>query len=106
MQADISDHYGTLSKINGLFDENSQREIFYRKSNLSDSEWEAFNSELDSALHYLDRDFTTHDPNILANRITQTYINLIDKYMSLKKLSVNRKRNPDKPWITKGLKRI
>ena len=61
--------------------------------------------ELDSALQNLNRDFTTHNPNILGNEITHTYINLIDKYMPLKKLSIYRKRNPDKPWITKGLKK-
>ena len=105
VQADVSDHYGTLSKIKGLFDENTQSEIFYRKSNLSDYEWEAFNSELDSALQHLKRDFTTHDPNFLANKITQTYVELIEKYMPLKKLSINHKRNPDKPWITQGLKK-
>ena len=65
----------------------------------------AFNSELDSALQHLNRDFTSHDPNFLANKITQTYVELIEKYMPLKKLSINHKRNPDKPWITQGLKK-
>ena len=107
IQADVSDHYGTFSKINGIFNENSPNEIFYRKSNLSDPEWEAFNSELDSALQHLHRNFTAHDPNALASKITQTYVTLIDKYMPLRKLSINCKRNPEKPWswISKGLKK-
>ena len=79
--------------------------MFYRKSSLSDAEWEAFNLELDKALEHIQGSFISHDPNVLAREITQTYVSLIDKYMPLKKISNKRKRNPDKPWITKGIKK-
>ena len=105
VQADISDHFGTLSKISGVSDDQPDTDIFYRKSSLSDSEWEAFNSELSSALQHVDSNFMLHNPNILADTITKVYVNLIDKYMPLRKLSNKHKSNSDKPWLTKGLKK-
>ena len=80
-------------------------DIFIRKTNFSDSDWKDFNAELDSALQHLHSNFTSHDPNVIARAITETYVSLIDKYMPLKKISNKRKRNPDKPWISRGLKK-
>ena len=100
VQADISDHFGTLSKIRGLGDDQPDTDIFYRRSTLSESEWEAFNSELDSALQQINSNFMSHNPNVLATSITKIYLNLIDKYMPLRKLSRKRKKFSDKPWLT------
>ena len=37
--------------------------------------------------------------------ITSTYRRLIDKYMPRMKLSNNKRKNPDEPWITSGIKK-
>ena len=95
VEADISDHYGTLSLLNSSLPDQPSNEVFYRKSSLSDAEWEAFNLELGKALEHIHGSFISHDPNVLAKEITQTYVSLIEKYMPLKKISNKRKRNPD-----------
>ncbi len=106
VQADVSDHYGTFSKINDIvFDDPDSTDVYYRRTTLSDPEWEEFNAELDSSLQHIHSNFVSHNPDNLANVITKTYRSLIDKYMPLKKLSNKRKRNSDKPWITQGLKK-
>ena len=95
-----TDHYGTFSKMNDIvFDDPNSTDVYYRRTTLSDPEWQEFNAELDSSLQHIYSDFVSHNPDNLANVITKTYRFLIDKYMSLKKLSNKRKRNSDKPWI-------
>ena len=49
--SDISDHLSTLTKIKGISKTKEKtEEIFIRKSDLSDEEWEQFNFELFSIL--------------------------------------------------------
>ena len=48
--ADVSDHFGTLSKIEGVTWETEQQNCFYRKSNLSDEKWEDFNCDFQESL--------------------------------------------------------
>ena len=41
---DVSDHFGTYSKIGGLLSNNqSPPDVFFRKTNLSESEWNDYN---------------------------------------------------------------
>ena len=40
--ADISDHFGTLSKIEGITKEAEKQHLFYRKTNLSEEEWKNY----------------------------------------------------------------
>ena len=87
--ADVSDHFGTYSIIKGVSFETTYPDIFFRKSDLSESEWEGFNSDLDLALKDIS---VTNNVNDLANSITQTYQNVIEKYMPRKKLSNKRRR--------------
>ena len=104
IMADISDHFGTLSKIEGVLKKSDTPEIFYRNVNLSDSQWREFNSELECSLgknipfqHLL-------NSNYLAKYITSTYQDVIEKFMPLKKLSKKQTEHFDKPWITSGFK--
>ena len=38
----VTDHYGTLSKIEGIARETSKQDIYFRKTKLSDEKWEEF----------------------------------------------------------------
>ena len=40
--ADVSDHFGTLTKIEGFTWKSEKQNCFYRKTNLSDQKWEQF----------------------------------------------------------------
>ena len=40
--ADVSDHFGTLSKIEGITREAEKQNTYYRKSNLTEEQWEQF----------------------------------------------------------------
>ena len=102
--ADVSDHFGTLSKIEGITREYEKENKYYRKSNLSDEKWEEFNIDFQKSLkshipfpHIL-------DANSLANCINSTYKDTIDKFMPLKKCPKNPKIKKDRPWLTPGLK--
>ena len=104
IMADITDHFGTLSKIEGVLKKSDAPEIYFRNSNLSDSQWQEFNSELECSLgrnipfqHLL-------NSNYLAKYITSTYQDVIEKFMPLKKLSKKETEHFDKPWITSGFK--
>ena len=50
MFADVSDHFGTLSKIKGINWEVDKQNIYYRKPNLSDEKWEQFNLDFQQSL--------------------------------------------------------
>ena len=104
VMADVSDHFGTLTKIEGFSCCVENQESYSRKSNLSNSEWGQLKSDLDQSLadsipyqHLL-------NANFLTKSITKSYQSVIDKYMPLKKNSKKKKTNPDKPWITSGIK--
>ena len=40
--ADVSDHFGTLSKIEGITRETEKQNVYYRKTNLSEEEWKEY----------------------------------------------------------------
>ena len=46
LESDVSDHYSTLTKISGLHTKNENKDIYHRKTNLSDEQWTLFKSEL------------------------------------------------------------
>ena len=101
----VSDHFGTLTKIKGTSKDIDKNDLYFRKTKLSDEKWEKFNLECQNALkenvpfpHLL-------NANSLTESITNTYQEVIDKFMPLKrKPSQNLKDKPDRPWITSGLK--
>jgi len=103
--ADISDHFGTFSKINELSVDETHHDIYYRKSTLNEKEWNGFKTELNDTLQQFPTNPETSNVNEMANKITKTYQTLINKYMPLRKMSNKKKKNPDKPWITPGLKK-
>ena len=107
--SDVSDHFSTLTKIDRSQKRNVNVDVYSRKRNLSDPEWDEFKKDLNKILmakcHSPDE---SHESNInvdnYANHITDSYLSLIDKYMPLRKLSRKEKKFHDRPWITKGLK--
>ena len=102
--ADVSDHFGTLSKIEGITRENEKQNKYYRKSNLSDEKWEEFNIDFQKSLKSHIPFPHTLDANTLANCINSTYKDTIGKFMPLKKCPKNPKIKKDRPWLTPGLK--
>lgn len=44
------------------------------------------------------------NPQDAYNKFTEKFTNLYDKNLPIKKIKVNKKKQEDKPWITKGLK--
>ena len=46
IESEVSDHFGTLSQINSLFQHSVKKDIFVRKSNLNEADWQQFNIEL------------------------------------------------------------
>ena len=102
IMSDASDHFGTLTKVSGVDKTDIISDVYYRKTRLSDSDWQKFNTELTSQLSNAHND--QHDANLFANNIINAYSKVIDKFMPLKKLSRKQKRSHSKPWLTKGLK--
>jgi len=103
IESDVSDHFGTLTKINSLFQHSVKKDVFVRKTNLNETEWQQFNVELHDSLsenipfqHLL-------NPNFLSSSISENYHKVIDKFMPLRKQKENI-ACPDKPWITSGFK--
>ena len=104
--SDASDHFSVITKVPDVNSYNEKSKLYYRRSKLSSSEWENFNSELKQIL---DQKLNCNalislDPNSYAEHITNTYHALIEKFMPVKTLSRKQRRFFDKPWITKGLK--
>ena len=48
--ADVSDHFRTLTKIDGFTWNSEKQNCFYRKTNLSDEKWEQFNLDFQESL--------------------------------------------------------
>ena len=87
--AEISDHFGTYTKINSLPRKSQTKHVFVRKSNLNENEWKQFNAELaDSLSHNIPYQHLLN-PNYLSNAITDNYKTVIDKFMPEKKVKEN-----------------
>ena len=103
--SNVSDHFSTLTNICGIAKTVGEPELFYRKTNLTEKEWEKFNYDLycslanESAL-----DAENYDVDVCANKISCAYKSLVDKYMPLtKRQEPSKKKKSWKPWITPGL---
>ena len=102
--AEVSDHFGTLSKIEGITSESKKQKVFYRKSNLSEEKW----AELDLYFQ-MTRNKIVPFPHLLnANSLScgirDIYDETINKFMPEKERTVNPNQKPDRPWMTTGLK--
>ena len=106
--SDISDHFSTLAKIVDANAINiSKKPIYRRKKVLSPSEKENFNGELNFLLNRISfsdpsSSYTVHEK---TEYLIKSYESLIDKYMPLKKISLNKKKMLLKPWITAGIRK-
>ena len=105
LESGVTDHYGTLSKIEGNTKNTEEQDIYFRKTKLSDQKWEEFNLHFQNSItksipfpHLL-------EANSLAEAITHTYQATIDEFMPLKRRKNNCVSKPDdRPWITAGFK--
>ena len=105
--SDVSDHYSTLTKVAGLSKKSKNNSnVYVRKTKLSESEWDQFNSQLFDLLNAkLPKTSTNYNVNLCAGIISDAYQSMVDKFMPLRKLSRKQKRRCNsKPWMTKGLK--
>ena len=101
--SDVSDHFGILTKLCSTAGFEKEQPVYLRKKSLSDLEWAQFNHELKSILNQNLTCFKSENVNTSAQFITDTYNNLINKYMPLRKLSRKQKSFFAKPWFTKGM---
>ena len=93
IMSDVSDHYSTLTKISGFPKSSVKNDIYSRKSDLNQNEWNRFNIGLKNLLcHELPLESHNHDVNHQANSIAKAYHTMIDKFMPLRKLSAKRKK--------------
>ena len=88
----ISDHFGLLSRIEGVNKSKSQNDTCFRKSNLSETEWENLKDDLKQSLQNEIPFRHMLNPNFLSNSITNTYQNVIDKYMPAKTNSKKKEK--------------
>ena len=104
--SEVSDHFGTLSKVGGISKQTENLNSYFRKSNLSEEKWAEFDSYLqDSLKKNVPLQFISLlNANFLAQWITNSYRETIDRFMPLKKCKPNQIRKPDRPWITPGIK--
>ena len=100
----VSDHYGTLSKIEGISKQIEKQDVYYRKTKLSDHKWEELKLDFKDRIkndipfpHLL-------NANSLANSVTDTCQASIFKFMPEVKESKAQKSKPDRPWINLELK--
>ena len=104
ISSDGSDHYTTLTRIEGISNTNLKDDIFVRKSNLTENEWKNFNNDLRLMLETkLPIKNNTMSANSFAEGITSVYQTISDIYMPLKKLSRKQKSFYLKPWMTPAL---
>ena len=103
VESGVTDHYGTLSKIEGNTQNTEMQDIYFRKTKLSDQKWEEFNSHFQNSITKNIPFPQLLDANSLAEAITHTYQASIDEFMPLKRRKNNRVGKPDdRPWITAG----
>ena len=95
-----------MSKIHCVSTVKDNTDIYFRKSDLSESDWERFNIELSDILNQdLPEECVAGNIEEYANSITNSYKSVIDKFMPLKKLSRKQKQRKEKPWITSGFRK-
>ena len=70
IQGDISDHFGTLTKIENIIQKEGGQDVYFRKSNLNETEWIRFNSDLDNSLRHNLTFSNPLEPNKYAEAIT------------------------------------
>ena len=105
LESGVTDHFGTLSKIEGNTKNTEKQDIYFRKTKLSDQKWEEFNLHFQNSITRNIPFPQLLDANSLAEAITHTYQASIDEFMPLKRRKNNRVGKPDdRPWITAGLK--
>ena len=75
IMSDVSDHFGTFSKIRSVSVNKTFPEVYYRKSNLTESEWSDFNAELGQSFQHIPTETISYHTNVdtIARTITSSY---------------------------------
>ena len=82
IQGDVSDHFGTLTKIeNVILSEGLEHDVYFRNSKLNETEWIHFNADLESALAASLPFSNSCNPNEFAKTLTSCYQNVIDRHI-------------------------
>lgn len=106
IESGISDHYSCLMKIRGIRTrKTADVKIFRRKSRLSEREIFDFNNDLKNVFSSESNYHKQKNVHDKAAYVVNTYQNLMDKYMPLRKLSRKETSFFLKPWLnTKGIR--
>ena len=80
-----------------------KNDIFFRKSNLSENEWDRLNLDLNNILNNEFCPNRVYDINQQAYIISDSLQIVRDKFMPIRK-QPNNSRKQNKPWLTAGLK--
>ena len=104
VMSDVSDHYSTLTKIYDFPKSNEKTEVYTRKSDLNENEWNGFNLGLHNSLtNEIPLGMNNLGVNYQAVTISTGYQTMIDKYMPRRKESSKQKKRISKPWMSPGL---
>ena len=105
LQGDISDHYGTLTKISGIAGSREKQITYYRRSNLNERGWNILNSDLKHSISNEVSSQFKYDANNLAQTLTDCYTKVINKHMPLRQsVQLSYEKKVDKPWMTSAIK--
>ena len=106
IESDASDHFSTLTTVSNFDLNDKDADVYIRKTNLSPTEWQMLNDELEDILDIEVSCMNTQiiDVDQYATKISDTYQYLLDKYMPLTKLTRKEISFHKKPWISEALK--
>ena len=79
--SDVSDHYSTITNVGDFSKSSNKTDIYFRKCNLSEKEWDKYNFGLGA---FLKNEFPTGpdcDVNNQANTVSRAYKIMSDKHM-------------------------
>ena len=78
-------------------------EVYVRKNKLSQVEWNDLKTELRASL--IELNMADENVHGTTNCLASIFKNLINKYMTLQKLTRKEKSCFYKPWLTKGIQK-
>ena len=101
---DVSDHFGTLSKIEGITKEAEKQKLYYRKTNLSEEEWKEYGLDFLKIAKKQIPSPHLLDANSFGSDLKGVYDVINNKHMPVRERRKNPNGKSDRPWITTGLK--
>jgi len=101
----VSDHFSTLTKVSNFSKSSKPNDVYYRKCDLSEKQWDNYSFDLGNILYHEFPSGYGWDVNYQAYTVSNALNILGEKYMPERKLSKKRQKRVDKPWMTAGLKK-